>query len=105
MNGAADLVAAEHRDHALDLPPMAKAHDIAGVPADVRARRRLVARIVAELLEKLRGVGEGRPPADEGCVHGTANNMDPVTRLPTKVVKARFTMTADHDCAHYGWSR
>jgi hypothetical protein len=93
MNGAANLVASERGDHALDLPPVAEAHDITGVAADVRARRRLIPGVVAELLEQLCGVGQCRPPSDEGCVHGTVINMGPVTRLPTKVVNAALTMS------------
>lgn len=53
MNGSAHFLVAEGRDHALDLPPVAEAHDIAGIAADLGARRRLEPGIVAEPVDQV----------------------------------------------------
>lgn len=93
MDGAANLVAAQCRDHAFDLPPVTETHDIAGVAAQVSQRRGFVAGIVAEAAEKLGGVGQCHSPADERCVHAAAFTAAPLSGLPTKIVNAAFTMS------------
>jgi len=56
MNGAAHFVAAQGRDHPLDLPPVAEARDIAVVAAAFRPDRRLETGIVAIALDQLRSI-------------------------------------------------
>src|SRR5437764_6676795 len=53
VNRAADLVRAQGRDHALDLPPVAEPRDIAVVAALLRARRGLEAGIIAEAFDEI----------------------------------------------------
>ena len=69
MDGAANLFAAQRRDHALDLPPVAETNDIAGVAAEVGKRGGFIAGIVAEAAEEFGGVGQCHSPADIRCVH------------------------------------
>ena len=66
MDGPADFVAAQRRDHPLDLPPVAKAHDIAVVAAALGTRRGLEAGIVAVALDQLGGVGKRDAPWMKG---------------------------------------
>src|SRR3954464_7533233 len=70
VDGAGDLVAAERGDHALDLPPVAEARDIAEIAAALGAHRRLEAGIVTEAVDQLGGVGKGDAAVDEGAIHG-----------------------------------
>ena len=69
MDQPANFVAAQRGDHALDLPPVAKARDIALVAAAVGAGGGLLAGVVAEALHQLRGVGQREPSMNEGRVH------------------------------------
>jgi len=70
VNASAHFLAAQADDHPLDLPPMAKADDIAGIAAALGAHRRLEACIVAEAFDELGGIGQRRPAGDEWGVHG-----------------------------------
>ena len=92
MDQAADLVAAERRNHALDLPPVAEARDIALVAAQLGAGRRFVAGVIAESLHKLCRVGKRDPAVNEGRVHGSALSPGPVSTVPTNVVNAALTI-------------
>ena len=69
MDEAADLVAAERRDHALDLPPMAEARDIAVVAAALGPGRGLEPGIVTKTLDQVRRVRERDAAMDEYAVH------------------------------------
>jgi len=69
MNASAHFVAAQGHDDALDLPPVAKADDVAGVAAFLGAYGGLEAGIVAEAFDQVRGVGKSRPARDEKPVH------------------------------------
>src|SRR5438128_11070868 len=69
VNGAADFVAAQCRDDALDLPPVAEAGDIPVVTAALGARRSLEARIIAIARHELGRVGQRRAAVNEGAVH------------------------------------
>src|SRR4029078_11984348 len=69
VNGVGDFVAAQGRDHALDLAPVAEAGDIAVVAAAFGAHRRLEARIVTIALDQLGGVAQGATPMDERTIH------------------------------------
>jgi hypothetical protein len=92
MDGAANLFAAQGRNHPFDLPPVTEADNIAGVAAQVGEGRSLITGIVAEAAEKLGSVGEGHAATDEGCVHALAFTSAPLSGLPTKIVNAAFTM-------------
>ena len=58
MDGAANLVAAQRGDHALDLAPVAKVSDIADVAAALGARGRFEPGVVAEAFDQLGGIGQ-----------------------------------------------
>lgn len=92
MDGAAHFVAAERRDHSLDLPPMAKASDIAVIATALGAHCRFEARIVAVAFDEVGGVGQGRSSVDEGRVHANVSNSVTVERLPTSIVNLLLTM-------------
>jgi hypothetical protein len=92
VDGAAHLVAAERGDHPLDLPPVAKAHDIAIIAAALGACGRLEPGVVAIAVDELGGVGERMPAMDEGAVHGSRFTPALVSRLPTKVVNGALTI-------------
>lgn len=92
MDGPPDLVAAQGRDHPLDLAPVAEAHDIAGIAAGFCASRSLESGVVAEPLDELGGVGKRHAPADEGSVHAPAHNPGAVARLRIKLVNGSVTM-------------
>ena len=91
MDGAANFVAAQSRDHALDLAPVAKVRDIADVPAPLGPRRGFEPGVVAETFDQLGGVGQRKAAMDEGAVHASGHKPPPVSRLPTHVVNAVFT--------------
>ena len=93
MDGAANLFAAQRRDHPLDLPPVTETNDIAGVAAQVGKRRGFVAGVVAEAAQKLGCVGQRHASTDEGCVHTQVFTGAPLSGLPTKIVNAAFTMS------------
>ena len=71
VNASAHFVAAQGDDDPLDLPPVAKADDIAGVAAFLGAIGRFQACIVSEAVDELRGIGERRPSRDEGRIHSS----------------------------------
>src|SRR4051794_17168239 len=66
-----DLVAAQRRNHAFDLPPVAKARDIALITAALGTRCGFIAGIVAKALHQLGRVGKRGPSVDEERVHVT----------------------------------
>ena len=66
MDGSAHFFAAENDDQSLDVPPVAKAHDIAVVPAAVGARRRLQHRLFAETVDQVSSVRKRGAAMDEG---------------------------------------
>ena len=70
-----DILAAESRDHALDLAPVAKANDIADVTATFCARRSFKSRVVAVAPHELFCVSQRDPPMDERSIHEWA--LDP----------------------------
>jgi hypothetical protein len=92
VNQPADLVAAERRNHALDLPPVAETRDIALVAAALRARRGLIAGVVAEAVHQLGRIRQREPPVNEGRVHAEPSNRTPVSTVPTNVVNAALTI-------------
>ena len=57
MNGGVLWLFAEHLDQPLDLPPAAIVNDIPEIAASAGARRRLVRREAAELLDELGRLG------------------------------------------------
>src|SRR5438309_3807769 len=69
MDGADDFVAAERRDHPLDLPPVAEARDIAVVAAALCTDRRFVPCVIAKALDQFGSIGECVSAMDEGAVH------------------------------------
>ena len=71
MDGAANLVAGEGGDHALDLPPVAEADDIAGIATELRPRGGFKPGIVAEAVDQVGSIGKRRPAIDEWKVHGS----------------------------------
>jgi hypothetical protein len=92
VDGAANFIAAQGRNHALDLAPVAKVSDIADVAASFGARRGLEPGVVTVAFDQLSGVGQGEAAMDEGTVHGSDHKPEPVSRLPTNVVNALLTM-------------
>lgn len=92
MDQAADLVAAQRGDDALDLPPMAEARDIALVAAALGTHRRLEAGIVAETVHQLRRIRKREPSMNEGRVHARGISGAPVSTVPTNVVNAALTI-------------
>ena len=70
MNGAADLFGAQRCDHALNLPPVAEAQDIAGIAAVLGANRSFEPGIIAISLDEVGSVCERGPSVDERHVHG-----------------------------------
>ena len=92
MNGSADFLGRQGDDHPLDLPPVAEAHDIAGVAAALGANGRLQAGIVAEQVDQLGCVGKRRPAGDEWRVHGKALSPLAIAGLPTSIVNATVTV-------------
>jgi len=69
VDRARNFVAAEGRDHPLDLPPVAEARDIAEVTAALGASCCLEPGIVAEALDELRRVRKRQASMDEGQCH------------------------------------
>jgi len=65
----ADLVAAQRGNYALDLPPVAKANDIAQVAAALSTCGGLEAGGVAEALHQVGCVRKGKTAMDERRVH------------------------------------
>ena len=70
VDGSAHLVARQSDDHALDLPPVAKADDIVVVAAALGARRGLERGVVAEAVDELGCCGQSGPAGDEDRLHG-----------------------------------
>lgn len=70
-----DILAAEGRDHPLDLAPVAKAGDIADIAATLGTRRGFKTGIVAIALHELLRVGQRNPSMDEGGFH--ERTLDP----------------------------
>lgn len=68
MEGAGDGLVAEHRDHSSDLPPAAEVDDVADVPARARPPGGLRAGMIAEALDKLARVGQGKPAGEMNVV-------------------------------------
>ena len=69
VDEAADFVAAQRGNDALDVAPVAEAHDIAFVAAALGARRGLVAGIVAEAIHQFRGIRQREPSVNERRFH------------------------------------
>ena len=69
VDRAERLGAAQRRDHALDLPPVAKAHDVAVVAALLLTRCGLQARALAEAFDQVRGIGRRKAAIDVGGIH------------------------------------
>jgi TolB-like protein len=69
VNCARYLVTAEGRDHPLDLPPVAKARDIAVVAAALGADRRFEPGVIAKAVDQLGGISQRNAAVDEGTVH------------------------------------
>jgi hypothetical protein len=63
------FIAAQGGDHALYVPPMAEARDIAVVAAPFRARRRFESGIVTETVDEVGSIGERQAAMDERTVH------------------------------------
>jgi hypothetical protein len=91
-----DLVAAQRRDHPLDLPPVAETSDVAFVTAALGAHCGLVPGIIAEAVHQLRSVGKREASVNEGRIHGAASNRAPIAVSPTNVVNAALTMFIMH---------
>jgi hypothetical protein len=92
VNCPEHFVAAERRDDALDLPPVAETRDIAVVAAPLGESRRFEAGVVAESLDQIRCVGKGVATVDEEALHATFLKPGAVSRLPTNVVNGALTM-------------
>ncbi len=61
MNASAHFLAAQSHDHALDLPPMAEARDVAGIAALLGENGGLKTGVVAIKLDQLRCIGKSGP--------------------------------------------
>jgi hypothetical protein len=91
VDGTAHFIAAERRNHALDLTPVAEARDIALVAAALGPHGGLEARIIAEALNELGGIGKSDAAMDEGAVHGSTHSRTTLERLRTSIVNAALT--------------
>src|SRR5262249_51351889 len=69
VDGAGHFVAAEGRNYAFDLPPVAEARDIAVAAAALATDSRLDPGIVAITFDELGGVGQSDAAMDEGAIH------------------------------------
>lgn len=92
VDGSQHFVAAERRNDALDLPPVAEAGDIAVIAAALGTDSGFEAGIVAEPLDQLRCVGKCEAAVNEGAVHAKDCTRGPISRLPTNVVNKSLTM-------------
>src|SRR5213596_3451164 len=92
MDGAEHFVAAERRNDALDLPPVAEVHDIAVIAAVLGARCCLEAGVVAIALDQVRCIGERHANMDKRTVHGNALNPARVERVRTSIVNTTLAM-------------
>lgn len=81
-------------DHAFDLPPVAEARDIADVAALLGADRRFQLRIVAELGDEVRSIGERRAAVDVQELHAGHDKARALSGLRTITVNGSFTMFA-----------
>ena len=63
------FVAAQRRDDAFNLPPVAKARDIAVVAAAFGAHCGLEPSVVAVAFDQVGGIGESDPAVDEWAIH------------------------------------
>lgn len=77
MNGPVHFVAGKSRDHALDLPPVAKAQEIAVITASLRSCGSLKAGIVAEAVDEVRSLGQRETAMDVRRVHDRAFTARP----------------------------
>ena len=87
-----DFVAAERRDHPLDLPPVAEARDIAVVAAALGTDGSFQAGIIAIDLDELGGIGQCHTSMNEWAAHERALSPAAVSRLRTSVVNKPLTM-------------
>jgi len=78
VDEAPDFFAAQGRDYALDLSPMAEARDVPVVPAALGACRGFISRVVAEALHQLGSVGKGKPSVNERRIHETSVTARPL---------------------------
>jgi len=85
-----DFVAAQRRNDALDLPPMAETSDIAVVAALLRSHGRLEPGVVAIAFDQLRGIGERNAAVDEGAIHGASVTA---ARFPTADEQGQRTVS------------
>jgi hypothetical protein len=69
VDGALDVFAAKAVDHALDLPPMAEAQNIAAAAALFGTRRRFEGSMLTEASDQFGGVGKRVAPGNEGSIH------------------------------------
>jgi hypothetical protein len=77
VDGAVHFIAAERRNDAFDLPPVAEMRDIAVIAAALGTRRCLEAGVVTIAFDQVRCIGEGKATVDKRAVHA----MD-LTRRP-----------------------
>lgn len=78
MDEAPDFFAAQGRDYALDLSPMAEARDVPVVPAALSTGRGFISGVVAEALHELGSVGKGKPSVNERRIHETSVTARPL---------------------------
>src|SRR5215212_4009536 len=69
VNGAAHVTAAQGGNHPFDLPPVAKARDVAVAARPPSAFGGLEFRRLSVAVDQLRRVGESQPAMDERRVH------------------------------------
>src|SRR5215210_4968082 len=86
----------ESGNHPLDLPPVAKALDVAGVAATAGTRRCFEQRTLSELLDQLRGVVQRTSAVDIGKVHIRLLTSEAVVGSRIDTVNGRFT-------TRFGW--
>lgn len=79
-------------DHALDLPPVAEAYDIADIATAIGANGGFQAGVVAEPFHQVGGVGQHRAAGDEKLFHATGINPAALSRLRTIIVNGAFTI-------------
>ena len=91
MKRAERLGVIEGGNHPLDLPPVTKTLDVAGVAAVARPRRRFERRKLAILLDEFRCVSQRMAAVDVGKVHERALTRESVVGSRIDRVKNRFT--------------
>lgn len=92
MDGSAHFVATERRYNSLDLSPVAKAHDIARIPAALGTGSCLEPGIVAVAFDEVGRISKRKAAVDEGALHDNPYIDRALIDCPTSIVNEALTM-------------